>query len=230
MGQTDSLNFFTQMSRSDSILLLKECITENAKLFVVEENHVQAHACRISAITSSSKFYIDSDKKKINFDQKYSFCLKKADRVYFFKSSLKQDQGGIFLMDDILLFELQRRKHTRFDLPAEWSQSCIINYGLKQVPKIKANIINISWSGIRLELFSNLQDFKLKQKIQFAIRIHRRAEFVISGEIINIRKNKLSGFFLGIEFAKTSPLLESKIQNICDDLLRYFVLKQKNIV
>mgnify|MGYP002357531966 FL=1 len=128
------------------------------------------------------------------------------------------------------MYELQRRKHTRFDIPDEWLQSCSIYQSLKKAPQIGASVVNISWSGLRLKVGPQLPECKLNQEIQFTLRIHRRAEFLATGEIVYIKKNKKTGPLLGIQFKNTSHLLESKVQNICDDLLRYFVLKQKNTV
>jgi hypothetical protein len=230
LGQLEALNFFNKLSEADSLTLLQECTLDHAKLFFVQENHVQAFACTLSHKLYTKKFYIDTDRKKINLDQKYSFCVKYLGKVYFFKSELSEDSKGVYFTNNVYLYELQRRKHTRFDIPDEWLQSCSIYQSLKKAPQIGASVVNISWSGLRLKVGPQLPEFKLNQEIQFTLRIHRRAEFLATGEIVYIKKNKKTGPLLGIQFKNTSHLLESKVQNICDDLLRYFVLKQKNTV
>lgn len=230
LAQTEALNFFNRLSEPESLALLKESTLDHAQLYFVQENHVQAFSCTLNNKLSAKKFYIETDRKKLNLDQKYSFCLKVFGKVYFFKSELNEDPKGVYFLNTVYLYELQRRKHTRFDIPDEWLQTCSIYQNLKKGPKLGAAVLNISWSGLRLKVGAQLPEFKLNQEIHFVLRIHRRAEFLASGVVINIKKNKKTGPTLGIQFKKTSNLLESKIQNICEDLLHYYVLKQKNLV
>ncbi len=68
MGQLEALNFFNKLSEADSLTLLQECTLDHAKLFFVQENHVQAFACTLSHKLYTKKFYIDTDRKKINLD------------------------------------------------------------------------------------------------------------------------------------------------------------------
>ncbi len=228
MAKPEAKSFFNQLGKSESLDLFKECAFDHSKFAVVQENQVQAFHCTLDQKKTYNKFYVVTEKKNFSLEEKYSFCLKVFNKVYFFKSPMFQDALGIYLPDDIVFYELQRRNHTRFEIPYEWAQSCSILQNLKRAPKIGANVINLSWSGIRIKVGPQLPEFKLKQEIQFLLRIHRRAAFLVTGEIIYIKKNKTTGPILGIRFNKMSHLLESKIQNICEDLLRYVLLKQNN--
>lgn len=222
-----STNFFNQYSKFESLNLLKECALDRTKIFVVQENQVQAFSCMLDEQFSENKFYIQTEKRKLDLDKYYSFCFKILGKIYFFKSHLQQDLRGTYFSSDTYVHELQRRKHTRFDIPDEWFQRCFLYQDTKRDRKIGANIINISWSGIRILVGPQLPEFKLHQQIQISVRLHRRAEFVIRGEIIYMKKNKNTGPVLGVQFIKMSYLLDSKIQNVCEDLLRYNILKQK---
>ncbi len=227
--KTDIFNFFNPQSNEDSLSLLKNCISDKIKLQAVEEGKIQAFSCFLDNKFAAKKFYLSQDKVSFDLTKKYSFCIKVINKIYFFKSQIFEDTKGIYLNDEICIHELRRRKDTRFDLPSEWRQSCLVYQNIKRAPKLNARIINISWSGIRVEVEPQLPEFKMNQEIQFAVQIHKRAEVLCHGVIKYIKKNKNSGPVLGIEFIKLNRLSENKIQNFCEDLLRYFVLKQKNL-
>jgi hypothetical protein len=218
-------NFFVECSKSESIQLIKRAGLLKLPIYVVQENQVQPFRCYFQNILSVNKFYLIVDKKKIDLKKQHSFCIEVDHKIYFFKSSLFQDAQGIFIENHIQLHELRRRKDTRFDVPIDWRQSCSIHPGTQKSVKMNARAINISWSGIRCEVDAGVSFFDLEQKVDLVIQIHRRSEISCSGYIKYIRRGRKNGSVLGLEFERSTKLFESKIQNICEDLLRYYTLK-----
>ncbi len=227
--KSDIFNFFDQQTNEYSLTILKNCILDQIKIQVVQENQVKVFSSFLDNKFSAKKFYLSIDARALDLTQKYSFCIKMNSKVYFFKSQIFEDTKGIYFKDDICIYELRRRKDTRFELPLGWKQSCSIYAQMKKGLRLEARVLNISWSGIRLEVVPPFSEFLMNQEIQFSLQVHRRAELLCHGVIKYVKNNKNSGPVLGIEFINKSRLFDSKIQNICEDLLRYFILKQKNL-
>jgi hypothetical protein len=223
----NALNFFNQLQKNESLDLLKFCILNRIKVHVVEEDQVKTLVCYLDNLSSLNKFYVICSNYIFNLQKKYSFCVSLNQKIYFFKSDLVQDKKGLCIDGDINIYELRRRKHTRFDLPSGWNQSCLIYQTIKKNPKLRARILNLSWSGIRVEIESEFAQYRLNQQIQFSIQIHRRSEILCAGSVKYLKQNKYSGPSLGLEFTNLSNSFENKIKNMCDDLLRYHVLSLK---
>lgn len=173
----------------------------------------------------ANKFYIILKSSHELENTVGSFNLKLGTRMFFFKSTISKDAKGFFIADNVQMFELKRRRHERFEIPADWSQSCSVFIENKKDFKLDAQILDVSLSGVRLFLKAQLPEFKTDQKISFVFQIHKRGEVMLTGAIRFVKKD--SNFFqtLGVEFQNLTPLLESKIQNTCEDLERNLKVK-----
>lgn len=232
-----AVDYFNPLTFDEANSVFKKCIHEKIYCTLAFD----------SADTASSTESIKKNKVVLNvlFDNKLlankfyiilkssdhlenvvgSFNLKLGTRMFFFKSTIAKDLKGFFITDTVQMFELKRRRHERFEIPADWSQSCNVFIENTKDLKLDARIIDISLSGVRLFLKAQLPDFKTEQKISFIFQIHKRGEVMVTGIVRFVKKD--SNFFqtLGIEFQNLTPLLESKIQNTCEDLERNLKVK-----
>ena len=157
-----------------------------------------------------------------------AFSLKIDTQVYFFKAKVHSDGDEIYLKSNFELFELRRRKDIRYTIPYEWPQSAAIIIGSKKDKKMAANILDLSASGIKMQLSAQLPEIKTGQKIAFTIKIHRRAIAYLNGVVRHSRRVRGQLSIIGVEFDLVTPLLKDKINNICSDIVRFGMLSRKH--
>ena len=157
-----------------------------------------------------------------------AFSLKIDTQVYFFKAKVHGDGAEIYLKADFEIFELRRRRDIRYAIPYEWPQSAAIIIGSKKDKKMAANIMDLSASGIKMQVLSQLPEIKVGQKIAFTIKIHRRAIAYLTGVVRHSRRLHGELPIVGVEFDEVTPLLKDKINNICSDIVRFGLLSRKH--
>ena len=153
-----------------------------------------------------------------------AFSLKVDTQVYFFKTKVRKLNGETFLKTDFDLFELVRRKEVRHKIPYEWPQNAALVLGSKRNKRLAANIVDLSKSGIRLQLLALVPEFRIGQKVAFTLRIHRRAIAFINGTVKHSKRVAGQLPVIGIEFFDLTPIIEDKVLNICNDIVRYNLL------
>ncbi len=231
-----AVDYFNPLSTEDANAVIKKCIQENifctlavdlATALAAPESIQKKVVLNILFDNKLlvNKFYIVLKSSHDLENTVGSFNLKLGTRMFFFKSLISKDVKGFFIADNVQMFELKRRRHERYEIPADWSQSCSVFIENKKDFKLDAKIIDISLSGVRLFLKAQLPEFKTEQKISFVFQIHKRGEVMITGTIRFVKKDLNFCQTLGIEFQNLTPLLESKIQNTCEDLERNLKIK-----
>lgn len=172
-------------------------------------------------IVLSSKRWLELKNKSC------AFSMKVDTQVYFFKTKVFADEDEVYLKTDFDIFELKRRRDIRYAIPYEWPQSAAIIIGSKKDKKMAANIIDLSVSGIKLQLLAQVPELKIDQKIAFTIKIHRRSIAYLNGTVRHSRRVKNQLPFVGVEINVTSELLKDKLSNICSDIVRFALLSKK---
>ncbi len=172
--------------------------------------------------------HLASKKWESLIGQECAFSFKVDTRVYFFKTKVKKQAGDVVIKTDFDLFELVRRKDVRHKIPYEWPQSAAVLIDSKKEKKIAANIMDLSRSGIRLQLLAQLPEFKVGRSITFTIKIHRRAVAQINGVVKHSKRLPNQLPVIGVEFVDLTRVLEDRILNICNDIVRFQLLSQQN--
>lgn len=156
-----------------------------------------------------------------------AFSIKVNTQVYFFKTKVYADENEVYLKTDFELFELKRRKDIRYKIPYEWPQNAAIIIGSKKDKKMAANILDLSTSGIKLQLLAQIPEIKVGQKIAFTIKIHRRSIAYLNGTVKHSRRVKNQLPVIGVEIDVSSELLKDKLNNVCSDIVRFAMLSKK---
>ena len=156
-----------------------------------------------------------------------AFSMRVDTQVYFFKTKVYSDENEVYLKNDFDIFELKRRRDIRYILPYEWPQNAAIIIGSKKDKKMAANIIDLSISGIKLQLLAQIPEIKIGQKIAFTIKIHRRSIAYLNGTVRHSRRVKNQLPKIGVEIEVSSELLKDKLNNICSDIVRFALLSKK---
>ncbi len=156
-----------------------------------------------------------------------AFSMRVDTQVYFFKTKVYADENEVYLKNDFDIFELKRRRDIRYIIPYEWPQNAAIIIGSKKDKKMAANIIDLSISGIKLQLLAQIPEIKIGQKIAFTIKIHRRSIAYLNGTVRHSRRVKNQLPKIGVEIEVSSELLKDKLNNICSDIVRFALLSKK---
>lgn len=143
-----------------------------------------------------------------------AFSMRVDTQVYFFKTKVYADENEVYLKNDFDIFELKRRRDIRYIIPYEWPQNAAIIIGSKKDKKMAANIIDLSISGIKLQLLAQIPEIKIGQKIAFTIKIHRRSIAYLNGTVRHSRRVKNQLPKIGVEIEVSSELLKDKLNNI----------------
>lgn len=222
-------NFFEPLAPPKADNLIQNCVLDQVKLALAAEGSVVVMKVSLQNKSSSSKIYVlmSSPKEEI-VGKVCTFSCTMGTQLFFFKSKVAKDRVGFYLADTFTIYELKRRRHIRFNIPPEWAKKCSIFIDARKTMKVPAEIINLSLSGLRFSLQSQIPEFRMHQKLALSFQIHKRSEVLCQAEVVFVKKNAATGPILGVEFVELSPLSEDKILNICDDLSRYNVLKFKS--
>ena len=156
-----------------------------------------------------------------------AFSMKIDTQVYFFKAKVLADESEVYLKTDFEIFELKRRKDIRYKIPYEWPQNAAIIIGSKKDKKMAANVLDLSNTGIKLQLFAQVPEIKIGQKIAFTVKIHRRSIAYLNGIVRYSRRVKNQLPVIGVEIEITSELLKDKLNNVCSDIVRFGMLSRK---
>lgn len=139
--------------------------------------------------------------------------------LYFFKSKIKSEKLGNVIEAPFKVFKLVRRKDTRYLIPSTWSQSGFIVSAEKKTLNSKIRLVDMSVSGIRIHVLTELPRYEKGQKILLQFKLHRRSLISVEAVIQHVRYNYHGGQLIGVQFVQETPLIHSKIANICDDLV-----------
>lgn len=156
-----------------------------------------------------------------------AFSMKVDTQVYFFKAKVYADENEVYLKTDFDIFELKRRKDIRYKIPYEWPQNAAIIIGSKKDKKMAANILDLSNSGVKLQLLGQIPEIKVAQRIAFTIKIHRRSIAYLNGIVRYSKRVKNQLPVIGVEIDIVSELLKDKLNNICSDIVRFGMLSRK---
>lgn len=139
--------------------------------------------------------------------------------IFFFKSKIKIEKKSFIIEGPFKLFKLVRRKNTRYIIPEAWTQSGFIVSAEKKMLNSKIRLVDMSLSGIRIHVLTELPRYEKMQKISLQFKLHKRAVIVADALIQHVKYGYHGGQLIGVQFVLVMPLVQSKIANICDDLI-----------
>ncbi len=139
--------------------------------------------------------------------------------IFFFKTVIKTEKKSYIIQGPFIVFKLMRRKNTRYIIPENWAQSGFIVSAEKKMLNSKIRLVDMSLSGIRIHTLTELPRYERKQKITLQFKLHRRGVVVVEAVIQHVKYNHKSGQLIGVQFVQETPLIHSKIANLCDDLI-----------
>jgi len=219
-----AIEHIQKLKTSDAKQILKRGITEKLVLACTVGDIVRVFDLTLQGEIRDGQILLASKKWENLVGKDCAFSMKIETQVYFFKTKVQKENGEVFLKNDFEVFELVRRKEVRHKVPYEWPQSAALVLGTKRDKRLPANIIDLSKSGIRLQLLAQLPEFRIGQRVAFTIRIHRRAIAYVNGVVKHSKRVANQLPVVGIEFEDLTPLITDKVLNICNDIVRFHLL------
>ncbi len=235
----DIMQELVQVERYASYRVLHQVVNTNTEILIKIPDKNRIIRATLKKIGERKHFYIVAPTDSFVNNPDITLKIIFDDRLYFLKTALKKFQGGVYFDSYENLFELVRRKNPRFPIPKQWAQSAHlqlqggsviqpkhINYqDLSKTLKSLASISEISKSGMKLNIATELPRYEKGQVVTLNFKIFRRAEIQINAKIVHLKKNVASGPTIGVQFLDSTILLKNKIQNICDDLAFYYTAR-----
>ncbi len=140
--------------------------------------------------------------------------------LFFFKSKISLEKKSFIIEGPFKLFKLVRRKNTRYIIPETWTQTGFIVSAENKMLNSRIRLVDMSLSGIRIHVLTELPRYEKMQKISLQFKLHKRALIAVDALIQHVKYGYQGGQLLGVQFVLVTPLVQSKISNICDDLVR----------
>lgn len=215
---TDILNYLSEQSPEETQKIFNYVLRRGLNVQFKSELTSSVGLTQFVATEWHNKFNLLLKQNLELKKQILTFKIKIGTEVYFFKSSVRFQFNQYVIKGPFTLYKLVRRKTARFTIPDNWFQAGCILASQKKIQNSEIKIFDISESGMRFLIYPQLPKYEKGQTIQISFRIHKRATVIVSGLIQHLKTNKTEGPTVGVEFQFHSPLIQNKIQNICEDL------------
>lgn len=214
------LEYLSEISVDQSEKLLRNLVSDQVVMQARLNDDDKIISTYFLKKEDKAKFYLQGRGQYRS--QLVTFKVEIDTDVYFFKTTLGEEAQKNFIQAPIKIFRLVRRKERRYRIPEKWNHLALLLASDQMKLNTRADILEISTSGIKIFVRSDVLKLEKDHLIKVQFKIHKRAEITASGIIRHLRRNKGGGFTLGVEFVKNSNLIQGKIQNVCEDLFFYY--------
>ncbi len=211
-----AIEYLAELSPEQSEQLFKKIYNERISVQVKLSGDDEITTHELLWVEDKNQFSLSG--RAYSSNHLATFKIQISSDVYFFKTEVFQEGRKNIIQKPFNVFRLVRRKENRFKIPASWQQQTLVLANENMKLNSRANILEISISGLKIHAVSDLLRVTKDELIKVQFRLHKRGEMTAKGIIRHLHRNRLGGFTLGIELVKNSVLIENKIQSICEDL------------
>lgn len=220
--------FLKELNEADSLIALREAHSQSSVLIFKIDNYPSAIKTVIENF-SDKRVILSNDlnKLKLPSDKEVSIKFNVGTEVFFVKTFIKSHLNRYFFDISSKVIQLKRRKEPRYLIPKKWAQAAGIIIGATKSEKalsIKCSVIDISLSGIRLEIAKTQANnihrpiYQRDDIIKIKFQIYKRAE-IESTAIIRFYLSKPDmSAVVGLEFANMTNVQKERVANIIEDI------------
>ncbi len=216
---TEILKFLLEQSEKESEKFFENLKNRKSQISFKIPGVEKIESTQIYATPFNDKFRLQIREGISAHGLEVTFKVTVATELYFFKSKIKFEKKSFIIEGPFKLFKLVRRKNTRYNIPEAWTQSGFIVSAEKKLLNSKIRLVDMSLSGIRIHVLTELPRYEKAHKISLQFKLHRRSVISVEALIQHVRHGYQGGQLLGLQFVLVTPLVQSKIANICDDLV-----------
>ncbi len=217
------MDSLSQVDKHEAFQILSRVSAGQTELSFKVQNSEKIFKTKLDRNVARRQFYLTNQDLDFDLKSEITFKILLDRKLFFLKTTFKKGALQFFFENTDNFFELVRRKKPRFLIPEHWAQSAKIQ-GIGSPAEIKSPgaIIDLSRTGLRLDIRAELPRYEKGQMVTLYFKVHRRAEIKVQSKIIYLQSRSGSGPVIGLEYTDTSILIANKIQNICDDLAFYW--------
>lgn len=170
-----------------------------------------------------------ADSKGVTTAQKVVVNFAFKNERYFFQTDLHFEVGwAVLKLDEVDLFQLQRRTNARIDIPGKYDAVFIMmdHEGKKYFQECR--ILDVSAGGFRMGFLGAQPELKINDHVKGTLRlgIRRPMEFLV--EVRFVQKKEQNGTvqqIAGMQFLNIDTIMESRLLSLIMDLQRELFLK-----
>ena len=220
---SEILSFLTELSQDDAIKVLQQAQKKSTKIKFKAEESDLIERTQITTILEKNRYVLSLPSDFQISEKELTFKIEMGTDHYFFKAPLLIDSSfkkRVFVIElPFTVFHLIRRKNTRYVIPEHWPQTGSISVTEKYFFMSHFTIIDISLSGLRIHVIPELPRYEKGKRVKLTFKINRRSEISVEAFVRHVKHPKKGGQVLGLEFILDKKLTQSKIENICSDII-----------
>lgn len=222
MSTTSVTEFLNELDEKDSITTLQSCYSHKSALIFKTDASPNAVKATIESFTDKKVVLsLENNDTPVTTEVVVSIKFNIGTEIYFVKAPLKKYLNKVYFDQTTRVIQLKRRKEPRYQIPKKWTQTAAVLNPTLELRSVKVNVVDISLSGIRLEVLQELNFCKMGDTLKFQFQIYKRAEIVCEGIVRFVLTRKGSGPIIGIEFTNLKDNQKERIANIVEDLVMF---------
>ncbi len=214
--------FLVELSESDALYALRSAHSEKSfMVFKIDEHPTPIKVLIENFFDKRAVFSNELAQIKIPDNKEISIKFNVGTEVYFVKTLIKSHMNRYYFDMSTKVIQLKRRKEPRYVIPKKWSQSAAILIGKVKPELITCNVIDLSLSGVRLEILKQHPEYKRNDIIRVKFQIYKRAEVLTEAAVkfILVRPNLSS--IIGLEFTKIPDVQKDRVSHILQDIILF---------
>ncbi|MEK6627534.1 MAG: PilZ domain-containing protein [Bdellovibrionota bacterium] len=229
--------FLIELNAADSLVALYEAHSQSSALVFKIDNYPNPIKVHIENF-SDKRVILSNNLNELDLppDTEVSIKFNVGTEIFFAKTFIKKHMSRNYFDISTKVVQLKRRKEPRYLIPKKWAQTASIVLGTMKTKKellLKCSVVDISFSGIRLEIANTQTNnlhcpaYKRDDIIKIKFQVYKRAE-VEATAIIRFYINKPGmPAFIGLEFANMTNVQKERVSSIIEDI-SLFTTTNKN--
>lgn len=213
--------YIKELTELDSLATLQKARTQKSMLTFKLDNYQHPIKTIIDNF-SDKRVILQNDLKNLTITNKQEITITfhVGTEVFFIKTFIKSHLNRYYFDMASPVLHLQRRKEPRFLIPKKWNQTGFIITSSIKSKQPPFTVIDISLSGMRLEVKPPhlINECKTNDVIKIKFQIYKRAEIITKAVIRHALHKNEGPSFLGLEFAKMPNLESERLSSIIEDI------------
>lgn len=222
MSTTSVTEFLNELDEKDSITALQSCYSQKSALIFKTDASPNALKATIDSFTDKKVVLnIENNDASVATDVVVSIKFNIGTEIYFVKAPLKKYLNKLYFDLATRVIQLKRRKEPRYQPPKKWTQTAVVLNPTLEARSVKCSVIDISKSGIRLEVLQELNFCKKDDVLKLQFQIYKRAEIICEGTVRFVLTRNGQGPIIGLEFTNLKDNQKERISNIVEDIVMF---------
>lgn len=192
----------------------------NHSVLLLKAQDEQIHQIKVFEFIPPRKLRCVYDPQKAPIAEEVTLYLIYNRLRYFFTSMIKLDGRVIELDVDGSLYQLQRRKYSRYFIPKNYQAVLNIYNHKKQKVFYTCQITDVSAGGCKVVYGNSFPLFLEGDVIQAFLKIGKRSPIDLQGQVKHMIASEEGHQIFGVEFIKTDISFQNRLFTLMVDFQR----------